>query len=973
MQLQIQYKINMYHNTICSIILSSCIFLYLTVSAQSEAPSDPEGTLLIENDNPAVTNNFEGKPEKMGGLEVSGGTVLKLGVNQQAGNGNRTISVTPTFSKEGLYKVLLRWATPKAGAYAHNVPVTLTHKNGQEQFKVNQRGGNAWVNLGTYSFDQGTQIVLEMNNKGIMGNANFDAIKLIPVAALPASRPAPPVAAATDDFEKLCHSIRSYLVALNYGKGDAETDPHVIAKQRENERLALIYWGTMDPSPDRISNWQAQSNQKSDKRTAEATWLKELAIAYAGATNHLGGDLRGNPDLLQSILDGLKIFQQRYNASTKWDVNWWDYEIGIPTQVLETLCILGDAVPQEIRDNYIASAARFNSDPNKYYNNSFASTGANRLWLCHVAMLRGALAKDSALLDLVKKSVLQPLEFVVRKMDSKKKDSADGYYEDGSFIQHGGIPYVAAYGYLLLDTYAKVAECLQGTPWQLNAPSAANAFRIMEICFDPFVVRGETVQNVVGRSLGARSYEGNQNAANFVVTASKLLAFANPEQASRLRSLIKKWITEEKEGKLLETALIAADESNPVSTVKLKEIIADKSVVPLPPRQGFEMFANMDMATHRHEDFTASLGMNSSRIMTFETIFGANAKGWFQSEGMLLIYTPDIERYRDAFFNLVDPYRFPGVTVERFERTPGDGGTANPGKLGGGDFVGGVALDGNGIAAMHLKPAVGALEARRAWFFLGGQIVCLGAGIGAASENPIETTIDNARLISEKQQLLVDGKLAAEGAATQWPGAKWAWLGGTRPGADLAWVFLDGNPVLNTIIETRNGSRKDTHIKTGDETPLSMRFATLWLDHGKGLSNSTYAYVILPGRNPDAVKAYAAKPGVEILSNTAEMQAVRDKAAGFTCLAAHQPGEVSGISLSQPGLAMVAEKAGAISLAISDPTMKLKTPVRLKTTLTAKSAIKTDECIKVISLSPLEIEFTPNGLNGQTRRAEFTR
>jgi hypothetical protein len=100
---------------------------------------------------------------------------------------------------------------------------------------------------------------------------------------------------------------------------------------------------------------------------------------------------------------------------------------------------------------------------------------------------------------------------------------------------------------------------------------------------------------------------------------------------------------------------------------------------------------------------------------------------------------------------------------------------------------------------------------------------------------------------------------------------------------------------------------------------------------------------------------------------------VRDKAAGVTGLVAYQPAEVAGLSLSQPALAMVEEKPGTITLALSDPTMRLKAPVRLKTALTAKAAIKTDERIQVISLSPLEIEFKPDGLNGQSHTAEFSR
>ena len=945
--------------------------------AQTDPKPDPEGTILIENDNPSVANNFNGKPEKLGSHEVSGGTVLKLGANQRAGDGSRSITVTPTFPKAGLYKVVLRWATPKAGMYGHNVPITLTHKGGKEEFKINQRGGNAWVNLGTYAFDEGPQLVLEMNDKGIFGNANLDAMKFIPVAALPTARPAPPAVAAIDDFEKLRSSIRNYVVSLKYGRGEAETDPDVIAKQRDNERLALIYWGSMDPAPDRISTWQAQSNQNSDKRTAEATWLKDLAAAYAGATNHLGGDLRGNPDLLKAILDGLKTLEQRFNATTKWDVNWWDYEIGIPTQVLETLCILGDAVPKEMAAGYLEAVKHFTETPKKFYNKGAPSSGSNMLWLCKVHLYRGALEKNDEILNVVRDLSTEPLDFVVRDPKAKDpkqimSDKADGFYEDGSFIQHGGVPYGAAYGFLLINSFAEVGTMLKGSPWEIPDEDSKNVFGLMECSMDPFVVRGETVAHLFGRSHGNPSYEGNRNVANFLVTQTKLLPMANPDQAARLRGLVKKWLKDEPSGSLKQLALVSVVTANPVSIPEIKAIDSDPKLKPVPTRMGFQGFPNMDMANHRTGETLATLRMCSHRTYTFESIWSENIKGWYQSDGVLLLYTPDIERYRGGYFNLVDPYRLPGITVERFEREAADGGKAGLSRPGGSDFVGSVGLNGNGLSAMFLKPADGVLEARKSWFFLGNQIVCLGAGIGANSENVIETVVENARLADEAQKLSVNGKPVEEGTAN-WPDAKWAFLTPKNPGAELGWVFLQGNPALNTLIETRSGARTDTHLKTGDPTPISLRFATLWLDHGKGLSNSTYAYVILPGQDAGKVEAYAAKPGVEILSNTAAIQAVRDKVAGVTGLVAYQPAEVAGLSLSQPALAMVEEKPGTITLALSDPTMRLKAPVRLKTALTAKAAIKTDERIQVISLSPLEIEFKPDGLNGQSHTAEFSR
>lgn len=947
------------------------------VAVANDAAEDPPGTLFIDDtDTTSVETTFAAKPGKPHpSLTASGGTVTAFAHAKKPGAGENKVTISPTIEKPGWYQIWMRWTTyaPTVAQHADNVPLTVMSKTRSFDFKINQRSGNAWVLLGTYELDAGKRPVVTFSNQGTSQGANWDAIKLVPLPGKPGARPAPALPKGEDGWSVLARNIAMHQIALAYGRGDAETDPQAIQMIAAKEAAARRHWDLLLQTPHEKTNanWTAVNNTASFNLTREAGFLRSMAVAYAGASNHLGLDLRGNPELLKDTLRGIETFTKRYNDTTKWDVNWWDFEIGVPQNILPALIVLGDAVPAELRDSYVRAVKRFNSDPRKFYSNGATSTGANRLWLCNVAMFRAMLSRDEELAKLVQQSVVEPLAFVQRPVGPVAKNGlTDGYYADGSFIQHGGIPYVAAYGYLLLESYAEVAECLQGTPWQLVAAETDNAFRIIEICFDPFIVRGETVQNVVGRSLGAKNYEGNANTANFVVTASKLLPFAKPEQAARLRSLIKKWITEEPEGKLLELALTSADASNPRSYRVLREIADDAHLKPLPPRTGFEMFANMDVATHRTGDFAVSLGMNSTRTTTFETIWGANKRGWFQSEGLFLLYTPDIERYRDAYFHLVDHYRLPGTMVERFERKEGDGGGANPGKPGGGAFVGGVSLAGNGIAATHLKPAEGALEARRSWIFLGDQIVCLGAGIGAQSDNTIETTIENARLVDESQQLLIDAA-AAPDAVKAWPGAKSVWLAGKRPGAEVGWAFLGGSsPALNTLVETREGSRA-INQKNGNPAPLTMRFATLWFDHGKGMVNGSYAYAVLPGRTAQATAAYAEKPPVEVLANTPQLQAVRLAERGLTAIVGWNAGSVSDIAFDQPVLLMVQDSADTLSVAISDPTMLLSNPVKVQFARNVKEVRSSSERIKMVSNSPLVIEFDPKGANGQSHRIDL--
>jgi hyaluronate lyase len=233
----------------------------------------------------------------------------------------------------------------------------------------------------------------------------------------------------------------------------------------------------------------------------------------------------------------------------------------------------------------------------------------------------------------------------------------------------------------------------------------------------------------------------------------------------------------------------------------------------------------------------------------------------------------------------------------------------------------------------------------------------------------VETTVENARLSGPREEILIDGQKAGQGGAT-WKGAKWAALSGTLPGAGLGWVFLDGNTPFRTLLETRTGSRADI-TRGAEKTPLTLSFATLWFDHGKGVRNGSYAYVTLPGRDAAAVRQYAVRPALEIRSNSPELQAVRDSASGISGIVGWKPGSVDGVKFDQPGIFVIRRGATGIMVAISDPTMRLEKPLRLVLDLNASSVVRADPGIRVISQAPLELEVDLRGALGQTRQAVF--
>ena len=100
-------------------------------------------------------------------------------------------------------------------------------------------------------------------------------------------------------------------------------------------------------------------------------------------------------------------------------------------------------------------------------------------------------------------------------------------------------------------------------------------------------------------------------------------------------------------------------------------------------------------------------------------------------------------------------------------------------------------------------------------------------------------------------------------------------------------------------------------------------FFELWFDHGVNPEDGSYCYVVLPGKSTEQTEAYAQNADVEILSNTKEIQAVREKNLGITGIVFWEAGTFNGITVSEPMIVMLKETEDGIQLAVSDPTHKL--------------------------------------------------
>ncbi|MGA5131881.1 polysaccharide lyase 8 family protein [Streptomyces olivoreticuli] len=712
--------------------------------------------------------------------------------------------------------------------------------------------------------------------------------------------------------------LRQRWRAIMLGTGfDAGAEPYATVLRRTGE-LARAYRASMRPAP--ASLWPDAPFDPPSGITQSHARLHTMAQAYAQP----GTGLTGDAGLAADVLAGLDHVHERvYHSGTTRYGNWWEWQIGSPRLLLDTLTLLHDEAGPERRAGQLDAVGHFVPD-SELGDYSGTSTGANRVDLCRVVALRGILGADADRTALARDALSPVFPHVTR---------GDGLYADGSFVQHTWVAYSGTYGQVLLDGLGRLFALLRGSRWEVDDPAARNIHDSVENAYAPLIHDGLMMDSVSGRAISRGLQRADprglpqsdrQRGHATIAAVALLAASATPADRDRWYALIKGWADR---GTGLRT-----DPQFGVADLARIAAALDAPGPAAPAPVGHRLFAAMDRAVHRRPGWTVNIAMASDRITHYENGNGENPRGWHTGAGMLSWWAAPggNGQYTDAFWPTVDPYRLPGTTVsaKRLADNEGGGwGAPRPAVR----WVGGVTDGEFAALGQHLKGLASTLEARKSWFCAADAVVCLGAGITARDGAPVETVVDNRALGEHGVPLLtVDGEpqAATTGWARSYARAHWAHLAGHG-----GYVFPGGAP-LEALCEARTGAWRDIN-SGGSPARLTRRYLTLLRPHGTDPAGATYAYLLLPGAGQRAVAAWAADPGrLTVLANSPECQAVHLPSLGLTAANFWVAGTTGALAVSAPSAVLVREAPGPAPAARGrTATLHLAEPPRTGTPL----------------------------------------
>lgn len=727
-------------------------------------------------------------------------------------------------------------------------------------------------------------------------------------------------------------------------------DPEIAARIQVITQTAQQHWETMDQSENRTVLWSDKASLTNPTDiTRHFERLRDMALAY----RTVGSPLFGNTELLQDVISGLDwTYTNRYNETVTRYGNWWEWDIGTPLAVNDAVVLLYNELPAGLIQNLMTAVDHFCPTPEGTTPND---RGANRVWKSTIVAVRGILVGDEAQITLATQQVATEFDYVT---------SSDGFYRDGSFIQHARHPYNGGYGKSFLDSLSNLLYLLDDSAYEITTANKANVYRWVYDSFEPLIYKGAFMDMTRGRNI-SRYQEQDHVPGHVAIRAiEKLSRSASPADSLAYKRMIKYWVLEDTSRSIYANAPIG-------SIAAIKAIMNDPSVTPRGELVLHKRYPSMDRTVHLRPGFGFGISMNSERIYRYEVGNGENVQGWHTSDGMTYLYNNDLTAYSDHFWATVDYKRLPGTTVDTVAKTRDE---AEKEKKGSASWVGGSDILGlYGVTGMELTGYNTTLKAKKSWFLFDDEVVNLGAGISSTDNRTIETIVENRKLNADATNVLTVngvGKPSSLGWLETMAGVQWAHLEGTG-----GYVF-PGSAEVKGLREARTATWQDVNTYyLGDQNAYTRNYGTLWLDHGANPSDGTYSYITLPNQTAQETADYSASPDVTILSNTPEIQAVRENGLNLTGINFWTPYRVQEpVASYSKASVMVRETDSQIEVAVSDPTQLNAGVIKLEINRYGLQVVSKDPEISVSRLNPtIILTVNVNKSYGKSFHAVFAK
>ncbi len=593
--------------------------------------------------------------------------------------------------------------------------------------------------------------------------------------------------------------------------------------------------------------------------------LVYLAKAYKNKSS----DFHKDKKLKEIITRGLEFWVENDFVGD----NWHNNQISTPTNLVNLMLIIGDELPANLTEQAqpMIRRATMEQVPGVFYG---ARPGGDRIAIAAIVAKNFLFLNDKEAFDDVIQIIAGEIKFTTGER---------GMQHDYSFHhRHDRVNNTTSYG------YGKYANAFGEWSWYVAGTKYAFSVDKINQLVD-YYLDGIYKQQVYGIysdiSVKNRSIS---NKATF-----------RPHGTTEIE-------------RLLQSTDYRKDE--------LEEIIRLRKGEAEPSLSFAKFFWQTEHFVFQRPHFYTTVRMFSTRNRNMEVPYNGPGKTTHhRADG-----TNYLMLKGDEYHNIWPVYDWQKISGTTILQKPELHGPDEIQKDGLTEFVGAVTDELYGAVVFDFKSPHDMTEAKKSWFFFDNEYVCLGTGIKSSPNLPVATTLDQA-LMKSDVKVMQNGTIEnLSKGDRQLENVKWVHHN------QIGYIFPEPATV-NLSNQGEQGRWSDiTDQKNISEEIVAEDVFKLWLNHGNRPSNASYQYIVVPGVDEKELKETGINNrDIEILSNTSEIQAVKNNKLEICQATFYKSGELEisehlKIRMDSQGMAMVKFRENKIDeLTVADPSRKL--------------------------------------------------
>jgi len=545
--------------------------------------------------------------------------------------------------------------------------------------------------------------------------------------------------------------------------------------------------------------------------------------------------------------------------------NWWHNEIATPQALGEMLIMMRYGNKKLDGDLEAKLINRMKRGDVE------KQAGANKTDVALHYFYRALLTNDQTLLVTAVRELFYPVMLVYRK---------EGLQYDYAYLQHGPQLQISSYGAVFITGVLKMANYVRDTPYAMSPEKLALFSKYYR---DSYLkaIRGSYMDfNVEGRGISRPDILRKKGEKNRLLLA-KMIDLKNTDDWS---------------------AAIARTDSS---------ASPDYKIIPY-----HKQYWTGDYVLHLRPAYSFNVRMVSDRTKRSEAGNKENLLGRYLSDG-----ATNIQVRGPEYYNIMPVWewdKIPGVTSRDYaiDRPL----TKFWGENGSNAFAGGVSDGIYGASAYALN--YDSLQAKKSWFFFDNEIVCLGAGIKSNTAENITTTVNQSWLNGNVLNSANSSKIGrGKTLELKEQGQSWFLHDG------IGYYFPQGADIS---LSTQQQKGNWYHINNAHpKEEISGDVFKLWINHGAKPSAGKYAYIVLPGLKSVADMKKSNTSAIQMLVNTADLQAVYHQSLDMLQAVFYQPGSVTfasfELTVDKACIVLIKNVNGAQLISIADPFQKEQT------------------------------------------------